>query len=302
MPLAEKSFAFTVTCEIVRLVFPVLAMVTLLELEPPTLTEEKLKLVGVAVMVTVAATPEPLRPIVVGELGALLEIVTAADSVPALVGANKTLNVALCPAPSDAGVLKPLTLNPAPLSAIWPMVKVAVPVFVSVNVWDLVCPFTTLPKLKLVGDTLRPAWAAVPLNAMVSVGLEASLLTVTEPVWLPAVVGSNFAVSVAVCDAFSVAGVVNPLTEKAVPLAAMLEIFTAAFPVLVMAICLIVLLPVATVPKLTLVGFADSCPTAEVEPVPLNGTVMVALFGSLLVIARLPLTLPEVVGEKRSVA
>jgi hypothetical protein len=156
MPPTEKSFALTLICEMLRLVFPELAIVTLFELELPTLTEEKLKLVGVAVMVTVPATPEPLRATVVGEFGALLEIVTVPESVPDVVGANNTLNVALWPAASDAGVLSPLTLKLVPLAVICASVKVAVPVLVSVNVWDLVCPSTTLPKLKLVGDTLRP--------------------------------------------------------------------------------------------------------------------------------------------------
>lgn len=147
MPLVEKSFAFTDTWEILRLVFPVLEMVTLLELEFPTFTEEKLKLVGVADILTVPAVPVPLSATVVGEFGALLEMLTVPDNAEGVVGANTTENVVLWPAANDAGVFSPLTLKPAPLSVICASVRVAVPVFVNVNVCDLVCPSTTLPKL-----------------------------------------------------------------------------------------------------------------------------------------------------------
>ena len=47
----------------------------------------------------------------------------------------------------------------------------------------------------------------------------ASLVTVTLPVTLPAAVGANLTVNVAVCEAFSVAGTVMPLTLNPVPLA-----------------------------------------------------------------------------------
>jgi hypothetical protein len=147
IPLAEKSFPLTLICEMVIVTLPVLAMVTLFELELPTLTEVKLKLLGVVDMVTVPATPVPLSATTVGELGALLEMLTLPDSTPAVFGANTTLNVALWPADNDAGVLGPVILKPVPLSAICATVNVAVPVFVKVKVCDLACPLITLPKL-----------------------------------------------------------------------------------------------------------------------------------------------------------
>ena len=48
----------------------------------------KLKLVGVAVIETDAATPVPVKATVEGEPGALLEMLTAPFRVPAVVGAN----------------------------------------------------------------------------------------------------------------------------------------------------------------------------------------------------------------------
>ena len=138
IPVAEKSFAFTLTCEIVRLVFPLLVIVTPLEPELPTVIPEKLTLIGFAERVTEAAVPVPLRGTALGELGVLLVMRTLPGKLPAAVGANNTLNVALCPAASVAGVLRPLTLNPAPLAAICAIVTQAVPVFLTVKLCDLV--------------------------------------------------------------------------------------------------------------------------------------------------------------------
>lgn len=68
----------------------------------------------------------------------------------------------------------------------------------SVKFCDFVCPSTTLPKLKLAGETLKPACAPVPLKLIVSGDPGASLVTVIVPVILPVVVGANFALNVAI--------------------------------------------------------------------------------------------------------
>jgi len=138
IPLAVKSFALTVTCEIVTLVFPLFVMVTFWELELPTLMPVKLKLVGLAESVTVAAVPVPLRATAFGELGALLVMLTLPVKLPAVVGANRTLNVAVPPAEIVAGVISPLTLKAAPVTDNCLIVREAVPVFVTVKLCDLV--------------------------------------------------------------------------------------------------------------------------------------------------------------------
>lgn len=138
IPLAAKSFALTVTWEIVTLVFPLFVMVTFWELELPTLIPVKLKLVGLAVSVTVAAVPVPLKATAVGEPGALLVMLTLPVRLPAVVGANKTLNVAVPPTAMVAGVVSPLTLNALPLSVKPVIVSEAVPVFVIVKLSDFV--------------------------------------------------------------------------------------------------------------------------------------------------------------------
>src|SRR5215469_14070418 len=112
-------------------------------------------------------------------------MMTLPDKLPAAPGANDTLNVALCPAASVAGVARPLTLNPDPLAAICAIVNQAVLVFLTVKVCDLVWPSTMLPKLKLVGVTARPASAPLLFNVMVIGDLFALLVITIEPVALP---------------------------------------------------------------------------------------------------------------------
>ena len=127
----------------------------------------------------------------------------------------------------------------------------------------------------------------------------ALLATVMLPVTAPVAVGANFTARVAVCEAASVAGEVTPLTLKPAPAAVMLVICTVAVPVLVSVIFCEVLLPVDTVPKLRLVGFATNCPVAVVDPVPLRVTFVVGLLGSSLVIAMFPLALPADIDRHR---
>lgn len=69
-----------------------------------------------AVSVTVAAVPVPLRETEVGDPGALLVIEMPPVRVPAVVGANKTLKVAVPPALILAGRLMPVTLKAEPVT------------------------------------------------------------------------------------------------------------------------------------------------------------------------------------------
>jgi hypothetical protein len=67
--------------------------------------------------------------------------------------------------------IPPATLKPAPLTVAWEIMTVAEPVFVRVNVCELLDPVTTLPKLKLValavsrlgGEPFEPGFACVPV-------------------------------------------------------------------------------------------------------------------------------------------
>ena len=124
----------------------------------------------------------------------------------------------------------------------------------------------------------------------------ALLVTVTLPVALPPAVGANTTFRVAVVPAFSVNGAVIPFSLNPAPLAAMLEIWTAAVPVLFNITCCVALAPVLTVPKLTVAGFACNCPNVAVEPVPARVTIKAGFTGSLLVMDKFAVAAPATVG------
>ena len=110
IPETLTSLALTVTTEIVTFAFPVFLMLTLWEPELPACTLPNATLDGVGVIVTVAATPVPVKETVAGDPGALLEMLTVPGSDPAVVGENCAVMVVLCPAATVAGVVSPLTL------------------------------------------------------------------------------------------------------------------------------------------------------------------------------------------------
>jgi len=66
--------------------------------------------------------------------------VTVPVNVPALVGANFTVNVVLCPAVNVTGGVIPVTLYPVPVAATAEMVALVPPVFLIVSVWLELCP------------------------------------------------------------------------------------------------------------------------------------------------------------------
>lgn len=131
-----------------------------------------------------------------------------------------------------------------------------VPVLVTVKVCDLVCPSTTLPKLKLLGDIERPGCAPVPVTAIFNGEFVALLTTVIDPVTLPAVVGANATFNVAFSAGFRVPGISIPLAVRPVPATVTDEILTAEFPAFVNTIGWPALVPVAIAPKLILLLFA----------------------------------------------
>jgi hypothetical protein len=112
----------------------VFVTVTAFELEVPAFTFVKLRLLGLEDSVTDAAVPVPLSASTLGELGALLTMLTVPLRLPAVDGANRTLNVAVLPAGIVAGVTSPLTLYALPFSERLATVKPAVPVLVIVMV------------------------------------------------------------------------------------------------------------------------------------------------------------------------
>jgi hypothetical protein len=58
--------------------------------------------------------------------------------------------VLLCPTGIDVAGFPPIKVKPVPEIVAWPMLTVAVPVFVTLMLWLAVPPTETLPKLSVV--------------------------------------------------------------------------------------------------------------------------------------------------------
>jgi len=92
-------------------------------------------------------------------------------------------------------------------------VTVEPPLLVTVSDRVLLWFTVTLPKLN--GEVVAasaPTLAAVPDSETVNDGLDASLVTVSVPVGLPAVVGANTTLNDLLAPAARVNGTVTPLT------------------------------------------------------------------------------------------
>lgn len=246
-----------------------------------------------------AAVAVPVAVSVVVEGWALLVNVRVALSAPATSGVNVTVNGALCPARIVTGSDRPLIVN----SELFELAAVTVtfaPVALRFPVAVPLVPATTLPIAMGAGVAVScPAVAdPVPVRGMVKVGLEPFEVTVTLPLALPADSGAKVTLKVALCPAVSAAGVEIPLTVNPVPLLPTCEMVTVDPPVFVTVSDNACLLPTVTVPKLRLVGFAPTAPSAT--PVPDIGRDSGEL-GASEVIVTLPLALPAVGGENVAV-
>lgn len=172
-----------------------------------------------------------------GELGALLLSETEPVTAPPTVGAKTTLNVVFEPVGIVSGVLRPVIVKPAPVTAACEIMTLAVPLFVRLIVCELLFPVETLPKPAVLGTAPSCACVPVPLNAIVSGEFGALLVIEMLPLALPAVVGKYCAVKLALCPAGIIEFGANPLMLKPVPLAVPCVIDTLAVPVLVNVIC-----------------------------------------------------------------
>ena len=154
--------------------------------------------------------------------------------LPAAVGVNTALKVALCPAPTVAGRFGPVKLKPLPVADALEMVTVEPPLLVTVTATDLLLPTVTLPKLTLLGFAMRePGVTPVPESAMLRGDPGASEAMARLPVITPPVAGANFTVNATDWFGVKVAGRDSPTTEKPVPVTVACEIVTFDPPVLV---------------------------------------------------------------------
>jgi hypothetical protein len=187
----------------------------------PEMLEDELPVQDRFTEYTGAAVPVPERAAVTVGVCALLVKVKVPLAAPVAVGLKVTVNETLWPDGIVAGRDNPLMVN----TALFEVAAVTVTLApLAARIPDAVplVPTTTLPRGNVVGETLScpVAAAPVPVRAMVRVGLEALEVTVTVPVALPAAVGVNVTLKLALWPEVSVTGAVMPLNVKPVPLIA----------------------------------------------------------------------------------
>jgi hypothetical protein len=144
----------------------------------------------------------------------------------------------------------------------------AVPVLVKVTVCDCCCPTVTLPKLSLVGLSVscpEEPDPELPFNGTSTRLSDALLLSASVALKVPEAVGANFTLRFALCPAASVMGKAD-VREKALVEMVPAETMTEAEPELVALMVKVLLLPLATLPKLS-----DGDP---MESVPAGGGVV----------------------------
>jgi hypothetical protein len=154
-PLRLKPVPLAEAAEIVRLVPPEFVSVPESDVELPTATVPKLRLVGFGVNCP-WLVPVPERAKLA--LPAFVVKATLPVKLPLFGGANVSLADELLPACSVIGSVRLLIVNPAPLKAAWLTTRSAVPVLEMVMLLCWFDPAATLPKLICVGFSVKAAF------------------------------------------------------------------------------------------------------------------------------------------------
>lgn len=263
----------------------------------PTVTVPKFRLVGEKE--TTVPTPVRETVCVLPDTPLLLSvIVTIPLFVPLLVGLNATRIVQFAAGATNDGEIGQLLVSTyCVLMVTLLMVRLPVPVLVSVTVWfELVVLITWVAKVRLVGtrDTTGVPPTPVPVS-VTCCGLFAALsVIVTVPLKVPAVGG----VKVTEIVQFFPAATLVPqvLVSPKFVLAAMLVMVRVALPVLVsVTVCAALVVPTLTLLKVKLAG--KSWTAGAVVPMPVRLTVW-GLPGALSVTDRVPLIVPDPEGVK----
>ena len=138
--------------------------------------------------------PVPESATDVGEFVAVLTNETVPEAAPPVCGAKEMVTVCVPPAATVNGKLVPLRLNPIPVKFAAETDTEAVPAFDRVTVLVAALPSTTLPKERLVGETVSKyvlAAVAEPDSVTAETALDALLEMLIVPVKLPVAVGAN---------------------------------------------------------------------------------------------------------------
>ena len=149
---------------------------------------------------------------VVGELLALLVMVTLPEELPAAEGSKMAEKEVDCPALKVKGNASPVTEKPVPLTVSDASDTLALPVFVNVTVFVALVPVVTLPKFKELGeaDTCRVCATPVPDNATDNEGVAELFVSVSAPETEPAALGSKLTVQDELPPGKIVSGSVSP--------------------------------------------------------------------------------------------
>jgi hypothetical protein len=125
--------------------------------------------------------PVPVRPIVAGELVALLLMIIDPLAAPLVEGVNVTLTTVVCPGLRIKPAAPP-ALKPAPDTITWEIVTLEFPALVNVTFCEPLLDTFTLPKFKFETLGLRRMVVAGATDRVAGalVALPAALLIATE--------------------------------------------------------------------------------------------------------------------------
>lgn len=175
----------------------------------------------------------PDKPIVIGELAALLAMLIPAPlALPADVGAKVTARVADCPGVSTSPFEMPLALNPAPFTVTLEIVMFELPLFITDVGSELVVPSPTLPNDRLGGFALSDNVTVAPVpERLITRGDGVPLVTsVMLPLTDVSEVGVKTASNVVLPPAATVVDVESPVWLNSVPETTICEKLSAASP------------------------------------------------------------------------
>lgn len=140
-------------------------------------------------------------------------------SVPATVGVNITLKLAVCPADNVMRGAEPLRVKPVPVTLTEEMLTGELPVFVSVTLCVALALRVRLPKLKevVLGVSCRTGASPVPLSGIVVGEFGASLINVRLLEELVPDVGVKLTVKLVDFPGANVSGKARPVRPNPVP-------------------------------------------------------------------------------------
>lgn len=216
-------------------------------------------------MCTGAATPVPVTVAAAGEFEASLVKEALTVAKPLDCGVKVTVKFTLWPEGMVTGNANPVMEN-SELPTLTEDTVTLAPVALSVPVCVPLVPTVTFPTPMVAGLTLScPGFGCVvpaPLNAMVRLGLEASLARARLPLAL-ADVGVKTTLKVVLCAGARINGRSKPVALKSLPVKFACVMVRLLPPVLVSVSVALWLVPICTLPKLMLVGAALKVPEGE---------------------------------------